>query len=155
MNQPLRFVEFALDEQHYALALDLVERVVRAALITSLPKAPNIVLGVINVQGEIIPVISLRRRNNLPERDLELSDLFVIARTARRKVALVVDEVGGVIACAASEVLPSEDLISGLEYVSGAIKGKAGIVLIQDLEAALSLSEEHTLQIALEPENAL
>ena len=154
MNQPLRFVVFVLDEQRYALALAVVERVVRAAQVTPLPKAPDTVLGVINVQGEIIPVISLRKRNRLPERDLELTDLLVIARTARRKVALVVDEVGGVIACAPHEVLPAEQLMPGIEYVSGVLKREAGIVLIQDLDATLSLSDEKSLESALQPEDA-
>jgi purine-binding chemotaxis protein CheW len=57
--QTQKLVVFTLDEQHYALHLVAVERAVRMVEIALLPKAPKIVLGVINVQGRIIPVVNL------------------------------------------------------------------------------------------------
>ena len=146
MPQPLRFVVFSLDEQRYALPLDAVERIVRAVAITALPKAPAIVSGAINVQGEIIPVLNLRRLNNLPDREIGHDDEFILthfpcvepAQNAFRRVALWVDGVEGVLECAPDDVLPVADLFSGVEHISGAIKRKDGMVLIQDLEQALS-----------------
>src|SRR3712207_6774571 len=96
MNNSRRYVVFTLDEHGYALPLSFVERIVRAVEVTPLPKAPEIVLGVINVQGRVIPVVNIRKRFRLPEREIELSDQFIIARTAKRTIALVVDAVGGV-----------------------------------------------------------
>ena len=70
MNNPANhIVVFALDEQRYALHLLAVERVVRAVEVTALPEAPEIVLGVVNVKGRIVPVINVRRRFRLPERN--------------------------------------------------------------------------------------
>ncbi len=154
MDQPLRFVTFTLDEQRYALPLSVVERVVRVVEVTPLPKAPDIVLGVINVQGQIIPVINLRRRNRLPERDLELSDHLILARAAQRTVALVVDAVGGVTECAPREVLPAQEVLPGLEYVSGVVKREDGVILVQDLDASLFLDEETTLDNVLPADGA-
>jgi purine-binding chemotaxis protein CheW len=65
---------FSLDERRFALPLRSVERVVRAVDITPLPDAPQMVLGVIDVQGEIVSVINLRRRCRMPERELQLTD---------------------------------------------------------------------------------
>ena len=56
-----------------------------------MPKAPKIVLGVVNVQGKIIPVFNLRKRFGLRERETNLGDQLVIAHAAGRSVALVVD----------------------------------------------------------------
>ena len=154
MSQTLRFVVFSLDEQRYAFALDVVERVVRAAQVTPLPRAPELVLGVINIQGTIVPVINLRRRNSLPERKLGLDDLFVIARAGQRSVALVVDEVCGVIECEERDIRPAEEMMPGIEFVTGALKSPQGIVLVQDLEAALSIHESHVLEGALQTEGA-
>lgn len=151
MDQSLRFVTFSLDEQRYALPLSIVERVVRVVEVTPLPKAPEIVLGVINVQGQVIPVINLRRRNRLPERALQLSDHLILARAAQRTVALVVDAVNGVVECAEREVLPAQQVLPGLEYVSGMVKREDGVMLIQDLDASLSLDEATTLEHALQP----
>ncbi len=85
-------VIFTLDEQRYALRLSSVERALSAVDITPLPKAPQIVLGIINIQGEIVPVVNMRARFGLPERGMGLSDQIILARTTRRKVALVADE---------------------------------------------------------------
>jgi purine-binding chemotaxis protein CheW len=88
---------FRLDEQRYALALSAVERVVRAVEVTPWPEAAGPMLGLVNVQGQVIPVANLRRCLNLPERDIALSDRFIIARTAQQWVVLVVDEVNDVL----------------------------------------------------------
>src|SRR5712675_257312 len=69
-----QLVVFALDAQHYALPLTGVQRVVRMVEVTPLPKAPEIVLGVIDVKGHIIPVMSIRNRFGLPEPETNLSD---------------------------------------------------------------------------------
>ncbi len=87
----LRLVPFLLDDQRYALHLDVVERVIPAVEITPLPKAPEIVLGLINIRGKIIPVLNIRRRFRLPDRETELTDHFIIANTSKRTVALPAD----------------------------------------------------------------
>ena len=91
-----QFVIFALDEQHYALRLLAVDQIVRVVEIAPLPQAPEIVLGVINIQGGIIPVFHIRKRFHLPEREINLSDHLIIACTVKRLVALVADTVIGV-----------------------------------------------------------
>lgn len=84
---------FTLDDQRYALPLPAVDRVVRMVAIIPLPNAPDIVLGVVNFQGRVIPVIDVRRRFRLPEREIALTDQLLVAHTARRPVALVADAV--------------------------------------------------------------
>ena len=61
-------IVFILDSQRFALPLDVVERVVRAAASDPLPNAPPIVRGVIDVGGEVLPLLSLRHRFGLPDR---------------------------------------------------------------------------------------
>src|SRR4051812_48964203 len=97
MSPSLQFLLFTLEGQRYALRLDTVERIVRAAEITPLPNAPAVVLGVLDVEGEVLPVLSLRRRLRLAERDITPADNFLIARTEQRRVVLVVDEAKGVL----------------------------------------------------------
>lgn len=149
MTNSTQLVILALDEQRYALRLSAVGRIVRRVEISALPKAPEIVLGVINLQGRIIPVVNLRRRFRLPEPGARLSEQIVIADTARRTIALVVDAVLGVIAQAPEEVIAAEELLPGLEYVEGIVKLADGMVFIHDLDAFLSLDEEQVLDEAL------
>src|SRR5258708_24469384 len=81
-------VVFTLGEQRYGLPLSSVERAVRIVEITPLPNGPDIVLGVINVQGRLIPVVNLRRRFSLPEHEVVLTDQIVVAHTDRKSTRL-------------------------------------------------------------------
>ena len=145
-----QLVVFTLDDRRYALPLSAVERVVRMVDLTPLPRAPDIVLGVVNVQGRVIPVLDLRRRFRLPERDIALADQLVIARTARRPVALVADAATGVLEYSAREAVGARDIVPGVEYVEGVVKLADGLVLIHDLDRFLSLDEETALDQAIE-----
>jgi purine-binding chemotaxis protein CheW len=150
MDPVHQLVVFTMDEQRYALQLAAVERVVRMVEVTLLPQAPQIVLGVINAQGRILPVVDIRRRFRLPARDIRLSDHLLIARTARRTVALALDAVTGIVEGSAQAVITAEEILPGLEYVEGVIKLEDGLILIHDLDTLLSLEEEQTLAAALQ-----
>lgn len=145
-------LRFLLEGQHYALPLSAVDRVVRVVEITPLPKAPDIVLGVVNVQGRVIAVINLRRRFRLPEREISLTDEVVIAHTARRPVALVVDAVEAVDEYSERDVVESASVLPAIEYVQGIAKLAGGLTLIHDLDRFLSLDEEAALDRALASE---
>jgi purine-binding chemotaxis protein CheW len=142
-------VVLSLDDGWYALRLAAVQRVVRAVEVTPLPKAPLIVLGVINVQGQIIPVFNLRERFSLKQREIEPSNQFIIATTRTRVVALVVDTVVGVIERLEKEILAPASILSDVEYVEGVTKFEDGIVFIHDLGGFLSLDEANQLDEAL------
>jgi purine-binding chemotaxis protein CheW len=148
-SKPL--VVFFLDEQRYALRLSAVEQIVRMVEISPLPQAPEIILGVINIRGRIAPVFHIRKRFHLPEREIGLNDHLIVARTARRTVALVADAVTGVVERADEAMSAVEGIFPGLEYVEGVVKLDDGLVFIHDLDTFLSLEEEKTMEQALAP----
>jgi purine-binding chemotaxis protein CheW len=149
MKQARQLCLFTLDQRRYALALSCVERVVFVVDITPLPTAPPVVLGVVNVKGDIVPVYDPRRRFRLPEREIHLTDQLMIARTSRQTVALLVDSVGGVIEVAEEEIAAAREIIPEIEYVQGVVKLQDGLALIHDLDQFLSNEEERTLDKAL------
>ena len=144
-----QLLAFSLDRQGYALRLGCVQRVARMVEVTPLPKAPEIVLGVVNVQGEIIPVLNMRKRFGLRERETNLSDQLVIARGAGRSVALVVDSVTGLLQRSTGEITATDEIVPGAEYVEGVAKLEDGILFIHNLDRFLSLDEEKQLQGSL------
>lgn len=150
MNESLQLVVFTLDEQRYALHLPSVERAIRMIEITPLPSAPEIVFGVINLHGAVIPVLNIRKRFGLPEREPDLGNQLIIAHTARRAVALAVDTVSDVVDLPSGELVAPEMILPQLEFVEGVVKLDDGLVFIHDLDAFLSLEEEQTLQAAIE-----
>jgi purine-binding chemotaxis protein CheW len=150
MDHEGRFIVFLLAGQRYALPLAAVDKVVRAVEYTVLPKAPDIVLGIINVQGRVIPLVNIRRRFRLPEREVALTDQIVIAHTARRPVALLMDGVSGMLENPEQEIVPARDILPDTDYIDGVVKLKDGLVLIHNLDRFLSMEEATALDQALE-----
>jgi purine-binding chemotaxis protein CheW len=153
MNRLSRLVNFNLDDGKFALFLSAVMRIIRVVEITSLPKAPEIVLGVINMHGLIIPVFDIRKRFRLPARDTQLGDQMIVASTSKRTVALLVDSVSDVIEISEEKIIAGEKILPGLEYIEGVVKTEDGMILIHDLEQFLSLQEEKALLEAMEELN--
>jgi purine-binding chemotaxis protein CheW len=149
MEKILHLVIFILDGQQYCINLSSVERIVRIVEFTPLPKAPEIVSGVVNLRGRIIPVMNIRKRFRLPEREINLSDHLIIARTSSRTVALLVDEVCGVVETPVKEVIESGEILPCMDYVEGVVKLEDDMILIHDLDKFLSLNEEKALDDAL------
>lgn len=149
-STPSKLLVFRLGGQRYALPLARVERIVRAVEITPLPGAPPLVLGVIDVAGALLPVFNLRRRFLLPEREVHPADQFLIASTALRRVALVIDGAWGVVEFAAAEITVAGRILPDLELIQGAVQLEDGLVLIHDLEKFLPLAEAINLDTALD-----
>ena len=144
-----RIVAFSLDDRRFAVPLSAVKRVERIAAVTPLPKAPDIVAGIINFHGQVIAVVDIRSRFNLPSRELELNDYLLIMETGRRTLAFIVDATEGVIDASTAQYADAETVLTGLEYVKGVVKLENGMVLIHDPETFLSLEEEHTLEAVM------
>lgn len=142
-SQPLLL--FTMVEPRYALNLSVVERVVQAVEIMPLPKAPPFVLGVINVQGQVIPVVDIRQCFGLPPHTITLNDQFILARTASRRVALVVEAVNGIHAPTAHELVTATALMPGAGFIHGVAKLEDQLVLICDLDQILTFDSELVL----------
>jgi purine-binding chemotaxis protein CheW len=141
---------FRLDAWRFGLPLSSVDRVIRAVEITILPSAPEIVLGAINVGGRVVPVVDVRRRFQLPARQLAVTDHLVLARTRRRAVALAVDSADGVREWNGRDMSRAEEILPNLKHVQGVIKLADGLVIVHDLETFLSLEEERDLERAMQ-----
>lgn len=140
-----QLVVFTLDAQRFALSLASVQRVLRTVEITPLPKAPDTVLGVIDVQGNIVPVMSMRKRFGRPEPDTSLNGQFILADTPTRTVALVVNSVTGVVEQAAEEVTPAKKIVPGAQYIEGITQLEDGILFIHNVDSFLSDKEDQQL----------
>ena len=155
LGETAQWVVFGLDAGRYAISLAAVDRIVRAVYVTPLPLAPGIVLGVINVEGSVLPVFNVRRRFRLPERNVNPADHFLIARTAQRRVVLVIDAAQGVLEHPSAAVIDAASIAPGLAHIRGVIRLEDGLVLIHDLQQFLSLDESQALDEAMNQEPAL
>ena len=149
-NKDTQLLSFKLDDQEYALGIANVVQVVRMVAITPVPKAPQVVEGVINLRGKVIPVVNLRKRCSLPPKPYGVNNHLLIAKTNQRVMALIVDVV--------SEMLnvPVDSLDSSLEigednieYLSAVGRLSDRLLLVLNPSAILTLEEERRLDKVL------
>lgn len=145
----MRVLVFEVAGARIGVSLEAVQQIVRAVAITPLPEAPAAVAGVIGVRGSVVPVFDLRRRFGSPAGELDPGERFVIAKTARRTVALRVDEVEWIREVPGQAVQEMADLTTGSPYVAGVARMEDGLLLIHDLETFLSAAEEEALDGSL------
>jgi purine-binding chemotaxis protein CheW len=150
MQSFVHLLTFELDEQRFGLLMADVQEVVRVAAFARLPKAPQVIEGVLNFRGSAVPVLDIRARFRLPPRAVRTSDHLVVARAGKRMAAIRVDRVSDLIDVAAKDIEDVTAVTPHSDYVSGVAKLPGDIVLIHDLSTFLSAAEAADLDRSLE-----
>lgn len=133
-------IVFSIQDQLLALDLSLILKVVLAVELTLLPNTPKNVLGVINLHGEVISVIDLRRIFEIPTREISLNDHFIICQMPHQKVALWVDCVIKTTSYKKSELIPAQAMFSQIKMVDYVVNDAGKIIPIYNLKMLLSMT---------------
>jgi purine-binding chemotaxis protein CheW len=97
MAQTHQFCTFYLDKLMFGVELEKVQEVIRYLEITEIPLAPRVVSGLMNLRGQIVTGIDLRRRLDLTDRPKEMHPMNVVIRSTDGAVSLLVDDIGDVV----------------------------------------------------------
>ncbi len=139
---------FRVGGEMYALDIMRIKEIIRPQRLTSVPKAPSFIEGVINLRGAVIPVVDLRRRF---DQDFDPSDRrgrIMICTLAGKIIGLHVDEVTEVHRFTRQEIQPAPQFLKGkgAEYFLGVCRREDELVLLIDLEKILTSEERIDLQ---------
>jgi purine-binding chemotaxis protein CheW len=148
-RKPLEVLVFEVGGQRYGIPASSVRELVRAVTVVSLPGAPGVIEGVVNIRGAVVPVYDLRRRFRLPAKPAEHTDHLIVAWAGERLVALRVDRALDLVRLAPADVEEGNGVAPGLEYVSWVAKLPENLVLVHDLCTFLSRAEAAGLDEAL------
>ncbi len=142
-EQTLQMIDFTVGGDEYAVEIQKVREVINFREITQLPKAPSFVKGIINLRGEVIPVIDLREKFGLSHEDYSPLTNVVIVEIGRKAVGVVVDNVRHVIRVSPSDLAPSPPFIGGLSgrYVNGVAKLGERLIVVLDMDKILTVPE--------------
>jgi purine-binding chemotaxis protein CheW len=143
-----QLVVFVLASEEFACNIADVREVLKMIRVTPLPRSLDFVEGVINLRGEVIPVIDLRKRFNLPAVDRTEESRIIIVEVEERMVGLTVDSVSEVIRLSNKQIQEAPNQVAGEQtnLIMGVGKIDERMLIILNLERILT-SEE---QIALE-----
>jgi purine-binding chemotaxis protein CheW len=119
-----------------------VQEVLRAQQMTPVPQAPGAIEGLINLRGQIVTAIDMRRRLNLPKQSGDQPPMNVVVRTSDGAVSLLVDEIGDVLDMdAATYERPPENLDpAARDLIRGVYKLKDRLLLVLDEERTVDLA---------------
>jgi purine-binding chemotaxis protein CheW len=145
-GETIPLLVFRLGDEEFGLPISVIDEVARVPeTITRVPKTPKFLEGVINLRGEVLPVVDQRKRFDLPAFRGEGRRLVVV-RTERHRAGLIVDSVSEVMRPAAGTIGPAPDLTEEMtRLVSGVINLEGRLVLLLDPAELLSRAEHRQL----------
>jgi len=133
-------LSFTSGEVQFAIPLKYIDKVIAAQEITPVERESDYIRGIIDLKGEIIPVISLRRKFNIEEREIFTGDKFVILFFLNSKIALIAEDNCEIVSIPDESIKDIKTIFNGLSSVK-LVNGKSGIMYIYDPETFLSKDE--------------
>lgn len=142
MSDDRQFCTFTLDGLLFGVEVMKVQEVIRYLGLTRVPLAPSVVRGLINLRGQIVTAIDLRRRLDMPERPAEQTPMNVVIRTEEEAVSLLVDEIGDVREVDEETFERPPETLRGIgrELILGAYKLKDRLLLVLDTEKVVQVT---------------
>jgi purine-binding chemotaxis protein CheW len=130
-------VEFVLGPEHYGVESCHVREIHPLSEFTPLPCTPAFVLGLVNVRGQILSIIDIKKLFDLPERGLTDMNKVIVVHANHMEVGILADAIVGVRSIALEELQPSLPTLTGIraEYLKGITKDP---MVVLDVEKILS-----------------
>jgi purine-binding chemotaxis protein CheW len=149
-----QLIGFTVGAEEYGLELLRVREVIRMRRITWLPKAPSCVKGIINLRGDVIPIVDLRERFGLVPQGQTVMTRVIVVEVEGRLVGIVVDSASQVVHVAADQFDPPPAVIGEVSRDFITAVGKMGekLIIMIDVDRVLSTEEMRQIASSLEAE---
>ena len=144
VNDPItQWVTFFLDNEKYGIKVMQVQEVLRMTEIAPVPGAPQFVLGIINLRGNVVTVIDSRKRFGLPDKEPDDSTRIVIIEAGEHVVGILVDSVAEVVDLRTSEIetAPNVGTDESSKYIQGVSSQTEELLILVDVDKLLSDEE--------------
>ncbi|QTA78299.1 Chemotaxis protein [Desulfonema limicola] len=144
-EQIMQLVGFKIGKEQFGVDILMVQEIIRSAPITAVPNSPDFIEGVINLRGSIIPVIELRKRLNLYNKNQDKDkDWILIVNVNNRVTGFIVDSVTKVLKIRKDSIEPPPDIVvAGLksQYIRGVCEINKNLLIFLDFSRILKLNE--------------
>jgi purine-binding chemotaxis protein CheW len=143
-SEIVQLIGFYVGAEEYGLEILRVKEIIRIKEITRLPKSPEFVKGIINLRGDVIPIIDLGEKFGLEKKDYSQMTRVIVVEIEGQMVGMVVDSVSQVLRISSDQIEPPPMMIGGLsrEYVHGVGKVGDRLVILLNIDLILSADEQ-------------
>jgi purine-binding chemotaxis protein CheW len=144
----MQVVSFRLGSEEYGVDIAQVQEINRMVAVTHVPRAPQFMEGVINLRGQLIPIIDLRSRFGMVRAEHTKNTRIVVTEIGAKRVGMVVDSVSEVLRLPTDQVEPAPEMITGVdtEYIRGVGKIEDRLIILLDLGRIISGAEKRELE---------
>ncbi len=148
MSDTVQVVSFKLGAEEYGVDIDQVQEINRMVSVTHVPRAPRFMEGVINLRGQLIPIIDLRTRFGMPRAEHTKNTRIVVTEIGTKRVGMVVDSVSEVLRVPSEQIEDAPEMLTGVdtEYIRGVGKVEDRLIILLDLARIISTSERRELE---------
>ena len=146
VENSINLVTFRLGNNEYAIDIMQAKEIIKMEKITLIPNAPNYVEGVINLRGNIIPIVDLKKRFNLEENEGEKNTGIIIVKIDDVDMGIIIDAISKVVSISNSNIQPPPPMLSGIgqKYIKGVAKLEDKLLVVLDLEKLIVGDEDDT-----------
>lgn len=140
--QSTQFIIVNIGNEQYGIDIKNVDNIVRMQKITRVPKAPNYFRGVINLRGEIVPVMSIRRKFEIEEDEITNTTRIVILKPDQQEaIGIIVDSVKEVLSLEADDIekLPSDPNDEKAKYINAVGKYNDNLISILNINGVIDI----------------
>ncbi len=140
-------VGFRLADEEYGVDIMRVQEIILVGQITSMPEVPDFICGLINLRGNVIPIVDLRKRFGLRITENNEQTRIVVINVGERTVGIVVDEVNEVLRINPDQIEPAPASVSGVNhtFIRGLVKLDGKLLILLNIEDILAQDEQATL----------
>ena len=143
MSTSRQYCTFFIDDLFMALEVERVQEVLRPQEMTPVPLASRVVKGLINLRGQIVTAVDLRRRLQLPDRADGQPSMNIVLRAEGGAIALLVDEIGDVLEVEQTAFERPPETLQGVarDLLLGIYKLKDRLLLVLDADKAVTVPD--------------
>ena len=135
------YVVFKLNGEYYGIDIHNVENIEKLLTITRVPYTDNHIVGVVNLRGNVIPVVDLRKRFDLPAKELDDETRIIIVNIKELKVGMIVDSSSEVLKLEREDIDQAPSIRSNInvDFIREIGKSEGRIIMLIDLKKVLGI----------------
>lgn len=144
MEDLVQVVSFQLGQEEFGIDILKVQEINRLVEITKVPQAPFYCEGIINLRGKVIPVINLRKKFELDDREWDKNTRILVCDVAGNVIGMIVDSVAEVLKIPHSTIEPTPDIVTSVnsDYISGIAKLEDKLLIFLDVSKIAAEADE-------------
>ncbi|MEA3374366.1 MAG: chemotaxis protein CheW [Campylobacterota bacterium] len=138
-----RYLTFFVEDEQYGIDISKIKEIIAAMHITHIPKTPDFVKGVINLRGSIIPVVDIRLKFGMPEREIDMNTAIIIYEVDKVSIGFIVDQVEDVLSLDKEHISEAPHFGSSIDtsFIENVAEVDNDVIMLLNLEKIFEAEE--------------